>query len=179
MFRLFSSSLLILALGTAVMSGPAMADDPSLEPYWGIERMMGGDWGAGGAMGWWRPDGMLDRLDGRLAYMKAELKITSEQASAWNEFEATVKSSAIDHNSMMLSMRDAFKAGRLLDRPLPDRLSWHIGQLETRLTQMRSVKTAVDKLYGVLTPEQKLVVDDVFPPMMGLGVGRSEHMMRW
>lgn len=71
------------------------------------------------------------------------------------------------------------KTGSIIDQPLPDRLSWHVSQLEDRLAQVKSVKTAVDKLYVVLTAEQKAAADDVFLPMMDMGMGRGGHMMRW
>jgi hypothetical protein len=157
----------------------AAEDGSSTWPFWRMDHMMSGDWGQGGAMGWWRPEGMLDRLDGRLAYMRTELKIAPEQVAAWDEFANAVKSLAAAHNGMMLAMEDAFKTGGVLDKPLPERLSWHISQLELRLVQMKSTKAAVDKLYAVLTPKQKLAADDVFLPMMGMGMGRNQHMMRW
>jgi hypothetical protein len=182
MFRSFTMRIIALALGTAIAVGPVVATEdeaPSLWPHWRMEHMMSGDWGPGGAMGWGRQDGMLDHLDGRLAYMRTEIKITPEQAAAWTEFESAVKSSATAHNDMMLSMREGFKSGSMFDKPLPDRLSWHVSQLEGRLAQMKSVKVAVDKLYVLLMPEQKAAADDVFLPMMGMGMGRGQHMMRW
>src|SRR5690242_5541046 len=51
---------------------------------WG-PGMMG--WGTRGGRGPWGrgPEGMLDRVEGRLAFIKAELKITEPQTAAWNE----------------------------------------------------------------------------------------------
>ena len=182
MGRSFATGILIAALGASITVGTAAAaEDETRSDWsvWGMDHMMSGNWGPGSAMGWWQPDGMLDRLDGRLAYMKTELKITPEQAGAWEEFAQVVKSSAAAHNEMMLSMKEGFKTGGIFDQPLPDRLAWHVSQLEVRLAQMKSVKAAVDKLYVVLTAEQKVAADDVFLPMMGMGMGRSRHMMRW
>src|SRR5689334_17142944 len=113
MVRLFTSSVVALVLGTAIAVIPVRAaeDDSSSWPFWRMDHMMSGDWGQGGAMGWWRPDGTLDRLDGRLAYIKTELKISPEQGAAWDEFAGAVKSSARSHNDMMLAMREAFETG--------------------------------------------------------------------
>lgn len=182
MFRSLAAGICLVALSALVAVQPATAEEDesySIWPHWGMERMMSGDWGPGSAMGWWRSDGMLDRLDGRLAYMKAELKITASQTAAWDKFEKTVKSSAAAHNEMMLSMREGFRAGGIFDRPLPERLAWHVSQLEGRLAQMKSVKAAVDEFYAVLTEDQKVAAAAVFLPMMGMGMGSTNHMMRW
>lgn len=174
MFRSLLVSCCAAALYASMVSLPVEAEDASSGwPHWGMERMMSGDWGAGGMMGWGRSDGMLDRVDGRLAYMKTELRITGDQAAAWSEFESAVKQSAEAHNQMMLSMRQEFKPGGIFEKPLPERLSWHVSQLEGRLKQLQSLKAAVDKLYKVLTPDQMKAADEVFLPMMGMGMGRG------
>jgi hypothetical protein len=182
MGRSFATDILVTALGASVAVGAAAATEDETRshmPLWGMEHMMSGDGGPGGAMPLGHPEGMLDRLDSRLVNMKAELKITPEQATAWEEFAKTVRLSAAAHNGMMLSMREGFKTGSIFDKPLPERLSWDVSQLEARLAQMKSVKAAVDKLYMVLTAEQKLAADDVFLPMMGMGMAPGQHMMRW
>ena len=68
-----------------------------------------------------------------------------------------------------------------LDKPLPERLAFQITRMEAHLAQIKSVKTAVDGLYAVLTNEQKAVADDIVLPLTGLGMGRGQgrHMMRW
>ncbi|WP_163266921.1 Spy/CpxP family protein refolding chaperone [Chelativorans alearense] len=175
-------ALAAAAATSSLVSVPAAADDErGWGPRWGwsMERMMGG--GGPGMMGWWLPDGMLDRVDGRLAYMKTELKITPDQTAAWDAFAAIVKTSTEAHNDMMRSMAEQYDDGKMFDKPLPERLAWQISQMETRLEQMKSVKTATDDLYTVLADEQKAVADDIVLPMMGMGIGRSQgrHMMRW
>lgn len=184
MSRLWTgTTLATLALATSMNASVAAADEQrDWWPRWGwgMERMMGGDWGPG-MMGWWRGDGMLDRVDGRLAYMKTEIGITPEQTAAWDAFAAVVKTSAAAHNDMMRAMAEQFADGNTPELALPDRLSWQIAQMETQLEQMRSLKAAADALYAVLSEEQKAEADDVVLPMMGMGPGRRQggHMMRW
>ncbi|WP_159593737.1 Spy/CpxP family protein refolding chaperone [Chelativorans xinjiangense] len=169
---------------TAAMNVPAVATDEERGWWprwgWGMERMMGSEW-TPGMMGWWRSDGMLDRVDGRLAYMKTELKITPEQTAAWDTFATVVKASAEVHNDMMRSMAEQFDDGKIFDKALPERLSWQISQMETRLEQMKSVQSVAADLYAALTDEQRAVADDIVLPMMGMGMGRSQghQMMRW
>jgi hypothetical protein len=57
--------------------GPGMWGDG---PGWHMGMgMWGGRRGDGG------PEWMLERIEGRLAFTKAELKITEAQAAAWNQ----------------------------------------------------------------------------------------------
>lgn len=172
------------ALGTMavviLISGPAAGDDRSWWPHWGSGRMMDDDWGPGMIGWWWSSDGVVERVDGRLAYMTTELKITSEQTAAWDAFAAVVRTSVKAHNDMMRSGTEEFEDGALFDKPLPEQLAFRITRMEAHLAQIKSVKAAVDELYAVLTDEQKAVADDVVLPLTGLGMGRGQgrYMMQ-
>lgn len=181
MSRSWIGAALATVAVVTVISGPAAGDDRGWWPHRGWERMMGDNWGPGMMGWWWRSDGVVERVDGRLAYMKTELKITAEQTAAWDAFAAVVRTSVKAHNDMMRSGVEEFGDGAIFDKPLPERLAFQITRMEARLAQIRSVKTAVDGLYAVLTVEQKAVADDVVLPLTGLGMGRSQgrHMMRW
>ena len=179
-----SRSLIGVALATVavvtVIGGPAVGDERGWWPHWGWERMIGDDWSSG-MMGWRPSDGVVDRVDGRLAYMKTELKITPEQTTAWDAFAAVVRTSANAHNDMMRSRAEDFDNGAIFDKPLPERLAFQIAGMEARLAQIKSIKAAADDLYAALTDEQKAVADDVVLPLTGIGMGRGQgrHMMRW
>ena len=181
MLRSFIVGTCILLASASVAAGPAGAQDQDDwdmgPPPWHMEHMMSGDWGPGGATGWWRPQQAIDRVDGRLAYMKAELKITPEQSGAWDDFANALKSAAAAHNETVRSEVDEFRSGKLFEQSLPERLTWQISQLESRLAQAKAVKAATDKLYVVLSEEQKVAADDIVLPVMGMGRGR--HMMHW
>ncbi|MGB3536630.1 MAG: Spy/CpxP family protein refolding chaperone [Mesorhizobium sp.] len=181
MSRSWIGTALATVAAITIISSPAVSEDHSWWPHWGWDRMMGDDWGPG-VMGWWgRQDGVVERIDGRLAYMKTELKITSEQAAAWDAFAAVVRTSVETHNDMMRSTAKKSDDGAIFDKPLPERLASQITRMEARLAQIKSVKVAADDLYAVLTNDQKAVADDVVLPLTGLGMGRSQgrHMMRW
>ena len=132
---------------------------------------MMGRWGRGPMMGW-NTEGMLDRIDGRLAFMKAELKITDGQKAAWDELAEAVRSTAQTHNDMMRSMMKDVQSGEFFKQSLPDRLISRETRLEARLEEVRTVKAAVDKLYGLLSDKQKEVADEIVLPTMGMGMGR-------
>jgi hypothetical protein len=139
-------------------------------PNWGMPHMFGGGgpggW-MGGWMGGWDSDGRIDRIDGRLAYMKAELKITEQQTAAWDGFAAAARSNAESHNAMMESIFE--EADDEADKALPERLALRITLMEARLEQMKALKGSIDTLYGVLSEEQRKTADDIVLPMMHLG----------
>jgi hypothetical protein len=124
---------------------------------------------------------MLDRIDGRLAYMKTELKITEAQAAAWDELAKVIRDTAETHNAMMREMMKDMRSGDFFKKPLPDRLTVQQTHMEARLEQIKSVKSAVDKLYALLDDTQKKTADDIVLPSMGMGMGRGmgSGMMHW
>ena len=165
-----------------VAVGPVAAEDDGdwsgWAPRWGMGRMME-RWG-GPMMGWGGPDAMLDRIDGRLAFMRTELKITDEQMPPWEAFASVVRDTAEMHNALMRSTMEEVSSGEFQKKPLPERLSIQETHLEARLEQVRQVKEKADALYAVLDDEQKEAADDVVLPMMGMGAGRGSGrgMMR-
>lgn len=160
----------IAALITIALGSAAVAEEDNDDGWWsrwGMSRMMG--WG----MHEYGPEAMLDRIDGRLAFMKTELKITQAQTSAWDELAKVVRVTAETHNAMMRDMIGGIRSGALLKKPLPERLTIQETHLTARLEQVKLLKTTVDKLYGVLTPEQKTIADEIVLPTMGMGPGRG------
>lgn len=174
---LIAAGLLVVAL-----SAPAMADSDGdgWWPRWGMGRGMMDGWGWGGPMMGYSPDAMLDRIDGRLAYMKTELKITDAQAAAWDELAKVIRDTAETHNALMREMMTDVRSGEFLKKPLPERLTVQQTHMEARLEQIKAVRAAVDKFYALLDDDQKKTADDIVLPSMGMGMGRGmgSGMMR-
>ncbi len=173
------SSALVAAIaitGAAIAQGgpgPGPMRGPG-ERGWGMwdGEMMG--WGPGmmGMMGWGTrrgplgrgPEGMLDRVEGRLAFVKAELKITEAQTPAWNELAAAIRAAAKQHNERMTSM---FKdAG---EKTLLERLDIQEQFMTARIEEIKQVKGSLKTLYAQLSDEQKREADHVVLPMVGMG----------
>ena len=170
------STLIAAGVMAILISGSAWADDNDggWWPHWGMGRgMMGGGWGGYGGMMGYGPDTMVDRIDGRLAFMKTELKITDAQAAAWDELATVVRQTSETHNAMMRTMMQEVRDGSFFKKPLPERLQYQQTHLEARLEQVKSIREAVDKLYAVLNDSQKKAADDIVLPMMGMGMGRG------
>lgn len=108
---------------------------------------------------------MADHVEGRIAFLRTELKITDAQAKAWNEFADTLRS-----NAKMLSeaRTTATRQGTDQSASLVQRL----GQQETwytaRLNGIRALKSAVPQLYAALSDEQKAAADQLLAPHLGL-----------
>ena len=162
---IFTRTRLMVAAGmlAVALSAPALAAND--------------DNGWGGPMMGYGPDAMLDRIDGRLAYMKTELKITDAQTAARDELAKVIHDTAETHNALMREMKKDVRSGDFFEIPLPERLTVQQTHMEARLEQIKSVKAAVDKLYALLDDDQKKTADDIVLPSMGMGMGRG--MMRW
>ena len=168
---------LIVASGilATILSGSALADDNggSWWPHWGMGRGMMGGWGGDGDMMGYGPDTMVDRVDGRLAFLKTELNITDAQTAVWDQLATVIRQTSETHNSMMRETMKEVQDGSFLKMPLPERLQYQQTHMEARVEELKSVREAVDKLYAVLDESQKKSADDIVLPMMGMGMGRG------
>lgn len=148
--------------------GPGMGGPGMMGGYgqrgWGGP---GGGWHMWGGGGWWGgPDAMVSRVDGRLAFLKAELKITDAQKAAWDKFAAAVRASAKN----MLDRMNAMHSGGQGGLTLPDRLELQEQFMTARLDEIKQVKAGLKDIYAVLTDAQKKDADTIVLPMMGFGM---------
>ncbi len=127
-------------------------------PGWGMGMWGRGPWSRG-------PDGMLDRIEGRLAFLKTELKITEAQTPAWNQLADVIRTAAKHHNERM---KAAF-SGDQRSRSLPERLDAQEQFISIRLEEIKQLKGSLKNLYGVLSDAQKKDADDMAIPMVGMG----------
>jgi hypothetical protein len=133
--------------------------------------MMGrGMMGYGGGYGY----GMMPMMglggrshaEGRLAFLKAELKITDAQAPQWNAFAEAVRTNA----SSMREMRRAMMAERA-SATLPERLALADKTADAHLAAMKKTREALTKLYAVLNDTQKKTADTIVVGPMGMPMG--------
>lgn len=94
-----------------------------------------------------------EHIEGRLAFLRAELQIASAQENAWNAFaDAMRKASA---------MKPAAAGTDGRGSTLPERLDGQARQLQGRLAMLEAKKAAIDRLYGHLDSRQKTLADDL------------------
>jgi len=138
-----------MPMGSGMMQGGGMMMGRGMMPMMG---MMGG------------PDGMVRHMDGRIAFIKAELKITEAQEAKWNDFAGALRAGAAAMNEAMQPMMKA----RTTATPLPEQIEQHEKMLSIRLEGLHKAKTALLPLYAVLTEPQRQTADTLFLGPMGM-----------
>lgn len=123
------------------------------------QGMMGpGMWGQGnGGPGMIARQPRMDAVvAGRLAYLKGELEITDAQTEAWNGYAEAIGARIDLMQGMRQGMFEAMQSGTAIER-----MTTRIAGMEAMLEAMKALKPATEKLYAVLTDEQKKVADQL------------------
>jgi len=113
------------------------------------------------------------RVEGHLAALKVELKITPAQDQAWQTFATKARQQA--------EARIAQRAQRSAQKPAasvtaPEFMAQRSARMKQGLASMETMTAAVTELYGVLTPEQKALADKQFA-RGGRGGEHGHHRM--
>ena len=127
----------------------------------GMMRMMMGEGGMGGMP---MMAAMAKHVEGRLAFLKTELKITDGQLPLWNTFAEAVR----DNANTMSEMMQSGMMGMSQAATLRDKLAMREKMMTAHLEALRKLKTAVDPLYAALTDEQKKTADEIMPGAVGM-----------
>jgi len=137
------------------MMGPGMMGHGGMGPW-----MMGGN-GAGGHM-----CGMMTgHIDGRLAYLKTELKITEAQTSLWDAYAQAARDNAQGMTARCTAMMTQTGSAGL---SLPDRLDRHEQFMTAQLDAMRTMNSALKPLYAALSDSQKQTANQLLSGPMGM-----------
>lgn len=117
-----------------------------------------------GMMGGHGAVGMAQHMDGHIAFLKAELKITQAQETAWKAFADVLRSSV----SSMAQMPGMPMAAASAPTPVGQALQQKEGMLATRLENTKRLRAAWGKLDAVLTPEQRKTADEIIGPRLAM-----------
>ena len=109
--------------------------------------------------------GTIDRVEGRIAFLRTELKITDTQSAAWNAFADTLRNNAKSLGEVRATMMS--QAGTA-PQSLVDRLTLQEKWLAARLEGTRAMKSALTNLAGTLSDDQKKTADQLLAPLMGM-----------
>jgi hypothetical protein len=177
-------TLVVTLLASIAMAGSALAQQDS-EPDSGAMQhgpMMdqkGGSMGGGmmmGHHGMRRGMGMggshgylcgrmIAHVEGRLAFLKAELKITPEQESMWNDYARAVRDNTKSIGERCATMTKQGEAG---EQSLPGRLDAQEQFVAARLDALRAVSKSLKPLYAALSDEQKKLADQFIRSSTGM-----------
>ena len=163
----------VAALAVAGMTGSAGAQSPGTQgqpggPGYGPSVMMAGH--VGPAMMGWNGQGspmcsmMTGHIEGRLAYVRAELKITAAQEPLW-----TTYANAARDNAQTMASRCASMMGQGTSAlSLPDRLDLHEQLMAARLDALRTINKTLKPLYASFDDAQKQTANQLFWGPMGM-----------
>jgi hypothetical protein len=113
---------------------------------------------------------MGDHVEGRIAFLKTELKITDAQTPQWNAFADALRANAQRIREMRTTMMQGGMIGQGDASPsAPDRLDRMEMMMTNMLEVIKTTKSALGPLYGTLSDEQKKVADQLIHGPMGMG----------
>ena len=152
--------------GQGMMSGQGMMGPGMM----GQGMMMGGGMMSGCPM----MGGMSgnQHTEGRLAFLKTELKIKSGQERAWNAYADAVRGIAKDMGGMtmgpgMMTGQGGMMMGQSQSQRMaaPDAMKSRIAMMESHLKSAKTLQSATAKLYAALSDEQKTIADELLGGM--------------
>jgi hypothetical protein len=130
----------------------------------------GGMMGRGGMHGMGKRGGVLAmcgrmtaHVEGRLAFLKAELEITPEQESLWTAYATAVRDNAKTMTGRCSSMMDKSKD----KASLLERLDTNEQFMQSRIDGLHQTVAALKPLYAALSDEQKKVADQLIKSSTG------------
>ena len=175
--RLFAAAAALVPAGAITASAqsqaPQAAPPGSIMGLPGAGGAMGPGMGGSGMMGGMGPgmmgqamcNAMAGHIEGRLAYLKAELKIADAQEPLWNAFAAAARENAKTMLARCTAMTGQPGAPAA---SLPDRLDQHEQFMAAGLEAMRAMSKALKPLYAALDDSQKQTMDQLFMGRMGM-----------
>jgi LTXXQ motif family protein len=109
---------------------------------------------------------MGGHIDGKLAYLKTELKITEAQTPQWNAFADAFRASGQKMAQQCATMKE--HGGSMMSADLPERLNMMEQHMTMRLDSLRAIKATLQPLYAVLSDEQKKIANEIMKGPMGM-----------
>jgi hypothetical protein len=110
---------------------------------------------------------MAGHVEGRIAFLKTELKITDAQLPLWNAVADAIRAAPKDMSGMpCMSMM------KQQSSTLPEALAAREKTMTAHLEAFSKFKTAVEPLYAALNDDQKKTADQLLvSPMSMMGLG--------
>ncbi|WP_374374229.1 Spy/CpxP family protein refolding chaperone [Dongia sp.] len=184
-------SLMLAFAVAAMMTAPALAQQSNQQApqYMMHQGMMGHGMMGHGMMGMMHP---TQHVEGRLAFLKTELKITDAQAPQWKTYADAFRANTQRMNDLMADMmpggmmmnqgmmgqgmmgQGTMNQGMMNQgRPgplmtVPERFDRAEKHMAAHLEMLSALKGPTLDLYGVLSDEQKHVADELLMGPMGM-----------
>ena len=125
-----------------------------------MEKMMGSHMSMPGMGATSGTADVTDRIEGRIAFLKAELEITDKQMADWNVLADALRSSRQHLVEARKYLVPDDKANS------PDRMERYERHLTERLEAVKSARTSFARLYPTLSNSQKQTADTILVPLI-------------
>ena len=125
-----------------------------------MEKMMGSHMSMPGMGATSGTADVTDRIEGRIAFLKAELEITDKQMADWNVLADALRSSRQHLVEARKYLVPDDKANS------PDRMERYERHLTERLEAVKSARTSFARLYPTLSDSQKQTADTILVPLI-------------
>lgn len=109
--------------------------------------------------------GMGTHIEGKLAYLKAELKITDAQMPLWNAFADAYRSNGQKRAQHCAAMKE--HGGAMMTSDILDKLNMMEQHMTMHLESVRAIKATLQPLYAALSDEQKKTANEILKGPMG------------
>lgn len=106
------------------------------------------------------PADVTERLEGRIAFLKAELQITDKQSADWNLLAEALRSS----RQHLLDARKLLVVDDKISSS--DRIEHYERHLAERLEAIKTARTAFNRLYANLSDDQRKTADTILLPLI-------------
>lgn len=106
------------------------------------------------------PADVTERLEGRIAFLKAELQITDKQSTDWNLLADALRSS----RQHLLDARKLLVVDDKISGV--ERIEHYERHLAERLEAIKAARTAFNRLYGNLSDGQRKTADAILLPLI-------------
>ncbi len=117
--------------------------------------------------------GPTEHVEGRLAYLKAELNLTPQQQQAWSTF-ADAYRAAIEKTAKTCAAPPP-----PVEQPMQHGVLGQLTMMDKHMTEhldlVRGLKRAIEPLFAVLTEEQKRIADHTLTHVMDVGMPKMGH----
>ncbi|GJL82795.1 MAG: hypothetical protein DHS20C01_24290 [marine bacterium B5-7] len=103
--------------------------------------------------------GSTQHIEGRIAFLKAELGISDAQQDQWQTVENILR----EQMAHRAQKRPMMKSQRQHDTDMtaPEQLAVRADMMQARLANLQKMQSAISDLYAVLNNEQKEVADEL------------------
>ena len=118
------------------------------------------------------------RIEGRLAFLRTELKITDAQTAQWNAVAEVIRQQERTARDEMRQMREAREQNRDRQVSAVERLEQRERFSAQRAERTKQLLAAVRPLYQTLSDEQKKTADELFARQGGHGRHGGHHRGR-